>query len=528
MTTAFPNLLDERRLMLLRAVLGSRAVAVASYRQWRRTEKLEDVDDLAYRLMPLLMATAETDAIPDDDSRRMRGILKHIWLSNMLRIRDLVDAKRAIEAANVPVMAMKGAALFARDPRFAALHAAGDYDLLVPRTRVREALLAMQLSGFHSLGMNVDLFSASDFDRDIHAVAMSRSDSSRAIDLHWRVAVSVRDERFSQDMFASAEPGRLFGHDVLVPGLAQHLLLAAIRPDPWEQSECLLRVIEIAQVLAACNGQLDWTRFEAMVDRYGRGWIAAPLLALARDEAQAPIPAGLIERIWRSAGPGAARQLAVNRIPQGRRTSWQELTLAGLDALRAHGGRPFAWTNVLTSRAKLAAVLASCADHWPRGPRGVLQRLWRRSARERALAPSDQICFVDGFSVPEPEGRWTDKDYAVIEAAADTRESGAARVTLDVMPFLPPGTDSLRVRLYAGGRRSHQAVITRQHAMPVRLEIEARVVSSPGRIVIALHMPHRVRPRDIGLSVDHRLLGVFVRAVRIDDRTVFNPAAEAP
>ncbi|MGK3808169.1 hypothetical protein ABI003_14915, partial [Enterococcus faecium] len=89
---------------------------------------------------------------------------------------------------------------------------------------------------------------------------------------------------------------------------------------PWEQSECLLRVIEITQLLASCGGGLDWGRFERMVAEYGRGWIAAPLLALAKEEAHAPIPDGLIDRIWRSAAPASAWQLAINRVPHGERT----------------------------------------------------------------------------------------------------------------------------------------------------------------------------------------------------------------
>jgi hypothetical protein len=524
----FPELLDRRHLMFLRAALGRGDVAADAFRQWRASEKFEETDDLAYRLMPLLAATAEAAGVQDDDFRRMRGVVKHIWLSNMVRIRDLIEAKQALERAGIATLVFKGGALFARDPQFAAMRAAGDYDLLVHRKDAGAAVEALLGEGFHSLGMHIELFSPSDFDRDIHAAAMSKSDSSKAIDLHWRAAVSVDDDRLTEDLFASAEPAKLFGHDVLIPGLAEHLLLAAIRPHPWEQSECLLRVVEIAQLLAKCGGDLDWGRFESLAEQYGRGWIAAPLLALAHAEADAPIPGGLIDRIWRAAAPAPALQLAINRVPRGERTRWQDLLLAACDSLRLHGGRPFAWSRILARPAKLAAVLADCAEHWPRGWRGTLQGLWHRSVRRHSLPPSEQICFVEGFSIPEPEGRWTDKEYAVIEASTSPVEAGSVRVTLDVVPFLPPGTDRLRVQLYAGGGPPTETIITRQHAMPFRLEVEAPVPGSPGRIVIALHMPNRVRPRDIGLSVDHRLLGLFVRAVRINDRPVFNPAGAGP
>ncbi|MHA0111488.1 hypothetical protein ACXYUI_30960, partial [Klebsiella pneumoniae] len=80
-------------------------------------------------------------------------------------------------------------------------------------------------------------------------VAMTKSDGSKAIDLHWRAMSGVRREGLVEELFASAEASELFGHKVMIPGLAEHLLVAAIRPEPWEQQEILLRIIEISLLL---------------------------------------------------------------------------------------------------------------------------------------------------------------------------------------------------------------------------------------------------------------------------------------
>ena len=56
------------------------------------------------------------------------------------------------------------------------------------------AIEVLRQASFRSHGMKVELFSESDFDRDIHAVAMSRAGLSRAIDLHWRALFWLDDE----------------------------------------------------------------------------------------------------------------------------------------------------------------------------------------------------------------------------------------------------------------------------------------------------------------------------------------------
>src|SRR5450756_2457807 len=212
----FPPLLDARHLMLLRAALGEGETAIAAYRGWRASEKLDDTDDTVYRILPLLLATAEKAGLRDADSPRMRGAVKHIWLTNMLRLQDLAEARTALDGAGVESLLIKGGALFARTEHIAAMRAAGDYDLQVRRRDASRAIRALTQSSFHGLGMRLDLFSESDFDRDIHAVAMSKSQPNRAVDLHWRPLPGLHDQGFVEEMFTRAETAELFGQRVRI------------------------------------------------------------------------------------------------------------------------------------------------------------------------------------------------------------------------------------------------------------------------------------------------------------------------
>jgi hypothetical protein len=76
----------------------------------------------------------------------------------------------------------------------------------------------LRQADFRSYGIRVELFSESDFDRDIHAVATPRAGFCRAIDLHCRALFWLDDESFTEELFAAAETGTLLTHEVLIPG----------------------------------------------------------------------------------------------------------------------------------------------------------------------------------------------------------------------------------------------------------------------------------------------------------------------
>ena len=94
-----PAALGPRHLTLFRAALGQGQAAIDAYQAWRASEPLDAADEVVYRTMPLLVATADMAGIVDADTKKMRGVVKHVWLSNATRVRDVVAASAALKAA---------------------------------------------------------------------------------------------------------------------------------------------------------------------------------------------------------------------------------------------------------------------------------------------------------------------------------------------------------------------------------------------------------------------------------------------
>ena len=290
--------MDKEHRLLLRAALGDGAEAAEAYRLWRKNVQLDDIEGPAYRLMPLLLRTAEQYGLDDPDIRRMRGIGKHIWLSNLFRARALSTAIQALSKIGVDVLLIKGAALFARDESLAAVRMTEDYDLLIRRADAGRAFKALVEVGFKSLfGLHVEDLEDADFDRLLHACPFALEPTATgALDIHWKPLPQLDDPHYIEEMFGDAEPARLGIQDVKVVSLADHLFLTLARADPWEKNEVFFRTIEAAQIIRIGQDTLDWQRLELLVSRFGYDANAANILQLIVDELKINVPDGLIEK----------------------------------------------------------------------------------------------------------------------------------------------------------------------------------------------------------------------------------------
>ena len=529
MAAKLPTALNPRFLMLFRAALGQGQTAIEAYQAWRASEPLDAADEVVYRTMPLLVATADKAGITDADTRRMRGVVKHVWLSNATRVRDVVAASAALKAAGIASLLIKGGALFARDESYMAKRMTGDYDLLVRRSEAARAIDVLRQASFRSYGMKVELFSESDFDRDIHAVAMSRAGYSRSIDLHWRALFWLDDARFTEELFSTAETATLLTHEVLIPGLAEHLAIAAMRPEPADQKEMVFRALEVVHVLESAGKAVDWERFGALVTRYNGSLFAAQLLDVVAREMPALVPDGLVARLWRAGPPGKSVEIALRAVPPAQRTEWQQFGVAFFTSLRAQFEAPFGGLDWLRLPGAAIAAFDASVVHFPLRRDAILKRVWQQATDAVHPLREKEVWFGQGFSIPEDEGRWTDDQFAVVEVPVDGPLAASASVELAVIPFLPPGTESFRFAAYTGIGEVFQTVARRNDPMPFKIALNAKIVGRAQRkIVVALRMLDTSRPMDIGHSIDHRLLGLFVKSVSVNGVALFTPAAAAP
>jgi hypothetical protein len=508
-----PRILDPHQRNLLRAALGDGASATAAYRAWRAGFDLDIIDGLTFRIMPLLLRTAERLDVPELELARMRGVGKHIWLSNVLGMRLLVEAIEVLQRAPVDAILMKGGALFARDTQLSHLRYSGDYDLQIRKRDAPRAISALRAAGFQEDGIQAHRFTQADFEL-IHAVHLVKQISQNSIDLHWRPLPRLRDEAFVDELLAFRERGNLFGREVAIPGAADHLFLCVSRPELWEANEIFLRAVEATQLLRHCGGKLDWDRFEDLAERYRSKAMAAAMLRLIRDEVGAPVPERVMKRLWRRAGMAERVEWSLRRTPPFDRNRRDKFVLSAFDIARSrpNGGLP----ALFLQRRLRSELIRSAKEQFGKITDESLTELWKQeAARDSGLL--GEITFAKGFSFPEAEGRWTDGELSVLLIPVEAASGALLQIKLFVRPFLPHPNASFSFDVTGGVSVDHHR-LTRDEGVLVEVSLTARVIEEPTRR-LALVFRHRNPgcPLEMGLSEDPRRLGLFIRDIELPE-----------
>ncbi len=487
----FMNLEDR---LSLKAALGASEDFPKTYAAWRSEVCIDEISTATYGLLPAIAQRAIDIAFIDRELPRMRGIVRHTWLSNQVRARALVQALLTLAAANIDTMILKGAALFARYPQMTIMRAPGDFDVLVRRRDVLQAIRMFQSAGYRFEGPRLDLFQRSDFDL-IHGGHLVKSRHEGAVDLHWRPLPSLNSERLVEEIFARSEIATLSGHEVRVPSLADHLALTVSRAETWDGGEFAQRTAEAALLLKACEGALDWSVFFRQISLLHCRNTAWHMLEFINDQLAIRIPTTVLAKVggWRAV---SAVQKCKAPIAQA---------IVGSVALSAQNWGRLALRRLHRARARRRRFVVKGHDR-------ALEKAWAGAVTTSAQYPTDKISFLSGFSVPESEGRWTNGRLAVLHIPVD-----AAHQTIDVRitahPFIPSEVPAFVFNVSAGpGTTQHYRL---DGMTPAAFTVEKALVLEARRVVLALRLPDATSPALYDMSIDSRELGLFFRRIEI-------------
>jgi hypothetical protein len=116
-----------------------------------------------------------------------------------------------------------------------------------------------------------------------------------------------------------------------------------------------------------------------------------------------------------------------------------------------------------------------------------------------------------GWSGPEESATWSNDERAVVYVPCVTGHA-SARLELEVVPFVAPGRDAVRVRIVRHRDVLWSGALSAPAVIQVALA-RAQCRRPATRIVIEIDSP--ASPAALGLSDDERRLGVALRRYRI-------------
>ncbi len=134
-----PDGYDE--CLLPAALASSQADRVRHWRTWRRLhpspERLSGID---YKLLPYLFPRLEKTESQDPMASVFRGVAKRVWAHNRLLLAQAADMQATLEAAGIPSILFKGAALLLGPCERTGDRSTADVDLLIAAPDIKQAL----------------------------------------------------------------------------------------------------------------------------------------------------------------------------------------------------------------------------------------------------------------------------------------------------------------------------------------------------------------------------------------------------
>ncbi len=130
-----------------------------------------------------------------------------------------------------------------------------------------------------------------------------------------------------------------------------------------------------------------------------------------------------------------------------------------------------------------------------------------------AFSSSESAKYLwEGWSVPEPDARWSDGHRAVVVFALGPVRTTVLRI--DMMPFLVPGRlDEQRVGVTLNGHRLPSLTLREPG-------YQVRSIKLPGELlrennVLSFEIPGATSPQSLGAGADERHLGIKVRWIEM-------------
>ncbi len=331
--------------LLLKAILGPEEKRTAAWEHWQATADVNNLDAGSHRLLPLLWQSLVERGAEHPEMATLKGVYRRAWYQNQMHFHQAGELLKALHAAGIETMVLKGAALTLLHYRNVGLRPMDDLDIAVRRAQAAQAVDLLFASGwiaevtplkgfeaptyFAKFGWTPkrrrrEAFTGAYFDvRHAHGFV---SPQNTRVDLHWRVLQEEYTAEVDEVFWQDGIPLELGGAATRALGPADQLLHACAHAARWNPVPPVRWVADAEAVLRSTGSALDWERLVGQAQNLALTLPLTEMLGYLVERFGLPVPTAAIEALRR--GPIKRGARLAYRIRVGRpgfRTGWEEL-----------------------------------------------------------------------------------------------------------------------------------------------------------------------------------------------------------
>jgi hypothetical protein len=277
--------------LLRAALLPDESAALTVAGDWLERHDIDSAGFREHRLLATIShrfgkALAGHPAYP-----RLLGLRRQLWTKSRMAAREAEPALRAIAAAGIPILLIKGAARIARDADTETGRVAHDIDIVVHPDDLGRAFAELLRLGWRASSGASEQYLATQLQsiQSLNCFAGPYGD----IDLHRDAFPSLREDRDEERVWAKADRASFHGIPVLVPSrpdqaalaIAHGCLAAHVHSD-W--------IVDCVDAISA--EAFSWDAFAAIIATRRMSVPATIVLSYLAQELTIDVPAGLLAR----------------------------------------------------------------------------------------------------------------------------------------------------------------------------------------------------------------------------------------
>jgi hypothetical protein len=263
-----------RQELLLRAALLEGDAAASAWARWSTEVDWNHLDPSSIQLLPLVYRNLIGRAGGDKRLAALRPRYTVTWGQNQKLFRLLAGTLRELHAVGVPTLVVKGAALIPLYYRDSGVRGMGDFDILVPERRFRDATASLLAAGWRTRFSRPDLFDT----RFDHAIAFLDA-AGNSVDLHCHLLMACCEPGADDPFWEASRPLAIEGVVTRTLCATDHLIQACIHGINWVRVPPLRWVADAIKVMHGEPEGIDWDRIAVVAQSRD---LALPLEATLR------------------------------------------------------------------------------------------------------------------------------------------------------------------------------------------------------------------------------------------------------